>query len=73
MPAATACLAPAAFLTALADAGDWILKREVYAGDQNKLNGVVFRQGGMIDVALFQNGCLAMVVEIGKAAPDLQV
>jgi hypothetical protein len=67
------CMAPHTFLTALSSAGDWIVKRDpVNAGDE-KVTGVVFREAGMIDVAVFENGCLAMVVVVGKAPPDIKV
>jgi hypothetical protein len=66
------CMAPKAFLTALSTAGDWIVKRDP-AGNDEKLTGVVFRDAGMFNVALFKDGCLAMVVIVGKAPPDREV
>jgi hypothetical protein len=66
------CLPPQAFLTALDSAGLWVLKREP-AGPAEKVTGVVFRESGMIDVALFKNGCLAILVQVGKARPDIEV
>jgi hypothetical protein len=72
-PPATKCLAPEAFLTALVEAGDWIVTRDPAGVEDAKLKGVVFRESGMISVALFKKGCLAMVVVVGKAAPDIEV
>ena len=67
------CLAPHALLTALTTAGDWIIKRDPNGVGDEKLNGIVFREAGMINVAVFQQGCLAIVVVIGKAPPDIEV
>lgn len=66
------CLAPAAFETVLSTAGDWIVMRAPDGADKTKLKGIVFRDAGMINVALFEDGCLAAVMVVGKAPPDLQ-
>jgi hypothetical protein len=65
------CLAPAAFLTALDSAGDWVIKRAPDGAAEAELKGILFREAGMINVALFRNGCLAVVMVVGKAAPDV--
>jgi hypothetical protein len=67
------CLAPTAFLTALSSSGDWIVERSPQHVADTKLTGVIFRHSGMIDVALFRQGCLAMIVVVGEAPPDLLV
>jgi len=64
------CLAPHTFLTALSSAGDWIVKRAPNGVADEKVTGIVFREAGMINVAVFREGCLAMVVVVGKAPPD---
>jgi hypothetical protein len=66
-------LAPTAFLTALNSAGDWVVERSPNHVPDAKVTGVIFRHSGMIDVALFRQGCLAMIVIVGQAAPDLLV
>ncbi len=71
--AAEQCLAPGAFLTALSSAGDWVVKRDPGGVGDEKVSGVVFREGGLIDVAIFRDGCLALVVVVGKAPPDIEV
>jgi hypothetical protein len=69
-PAQTAaCLDQAAFLSALSDAGDWIIKRD----PDGAVARVAFRESGMIDVAVFRDGCLAVVVVVGQARPDFKV
>ena len=67
------CLQPHALLTALTSAGDWIIKRDPAGVADEKLTGLVFRQANMINVAVFQDGCLAMIVVVGKSPPDLKV
>jgi len=65
------CMAPAELLTTLATAGDWVIGKSPKNVDGANIKGVVFRESGMIDVALFEGGCLAAVVVVGKAAPDI--
>lgn len=70
---AGACMAPKTFLSALTSAGDWVIKRDPNGAGDAQVTGVAFRHEGMIDVAVFKSGCLAMVVIVGQAPPDLQV
>jgi hypothetical protein len=67
------CMAPAAFLTALDQAGDWIIQRAPARVQDTELKGILFRDSGMINVALFKDGCLAAVMVVGQAPPDIQV
>ena len=69
----TNCMAPAEFLNTLTTAGDWVIGSAPKGVEEAKITGVVFRESGMIDVALFRAGCLAAVVIVGKAAPDIMV
>lgn len=67
------CMAPQAFLARLVVAGDWIVKRAPNHVADSEVTGVVFREGGMINIAVFQNGCLALIVIVGKAPEDIKV
>jgi len=67
------CMAPAAFRDTMAVAGDWVIGQSPRHAPTHRIAGIVFRESGMIDVALFKDGCLAAVVVVGKAAPDLMV
>lgn len=67
------CMAPEAFLARLVLAGDWIVKRAPNHVADSAITGVVFRENGMIDIAVFQNGCLALIVIVGEASEDLKV
>lgn len=67
------CLAPAAFISAVSSAGDWVVERSPHHVPDAKVTGVIFRHSGMIDVALFRQGCLAMIIVVGEAPPDLLV
>ena len=67
------CLAPAAFISVVSSAGDWVVERSPHHVPDAKVTGVIFRHSGMIDVALFRGGCLAMIVVVGEAPPDLLV
>lgn len=70
---ANKCMAPAAFISAVSLAGDWVVERSPHHVPDAKVTGVIFRHSGMIDVALFRGGCLAMIVVVGEAPPDLMV
>jgi hypothetical protein len=64
------CMAPPEFIRTVATAGDWVIGQSPTHAPAERVTGVVFRESGMIDVALFRNGCLAAVIIVGKAAPD---
>lgn len=64
------CMAPPEFIRTVATAGDWVIGQAPSHAPAERVTGVVFRESGMIDVALFKGGCLAAVVIVGKAAPD---
>jgi hypothetical protein len=70
---ANECMAPQTFLARLVIAGDWIVKRAPNHVADTEVTGVVFREGGMINVAVFQDGCLALIVIVGEASEDIKV
>jgi len=72
-PADSRCLAPTTFISQLSSAGDWVVERSPHHAPDPQVKGVIFRHSGMIDVALFQRGCLAAIVVVGEAKPDLMV
>jgi hypothetical protein len=67
------CMAPAEFRNTMAVAGDWVIGQAPSKVGRDPVTGIVFRESGMIDVALFDHGCLAAVVVVGKAAPDIVI
>lgn len=67
------CLAPATFVSALDQAGDWIIHRDPVRVQDTDLKGIMFRDSGLINVAVFKNDCLAAVMVVGEAPPDIEV
>ena len=67
------CLAPSAFIDQVSSAGDWVVEKSPLHAPDDQVKGVIFRDSGMIDVALFRGGCLAAIVVVGHAKPDTMV